>query len=1179
MFPSAIGFTTFLIFFFCIFTDPTPMTFYTTSETLLQSINSSSSDYEVDTTEAPNTSQENIQDNTVDSSKMMELIGESMSDSSMSGPTISEDYSHNISLKLLSSETNNEEGNDREELPKGNTEVYTENTSTGETSKTEESDKKKLHKEDTEVYTKSTGTGETSKTEGSATQEVQEDNSEVYEESNGSGETSKREENKIEELQKDGIMVHTESKGAGQANMREESDKEDLQQDNTKVYTESESSGETTKGEENNKEELQEDNNVVYAEIKSSGETTKGEENNIKELQQDNTEVYTESEGSGETTKREENNKEELQDNTKVYRESTGTGETSRKEENVKLELQKGDTEEDIMDISSEKMKNGITETWTDETITVQNHLILDSEGANNNSIDEEAYLSDATTTVIYPSDDKSMVRDSEAVWYVADIMKSSTETSQETVWHEITTNTNDDENGGSGTEPMKYVTTVSSREGSGERTVTESTGGSDNSKSITSSGETGQHKYDEDNTAKDISFQNSSTTTGPDEHTQSTENEPRDTVPVITFQNDMESHYDMGIVLPDLDNNQMQVDYDIKKTETDPVVGKEGEINTSLEYSSTTNNSTAGGQNTSKLGHRIFQNSNEESEATNTDESTPASFTTTPTSEVTSEFKTSETVPTTEYATDHSETVYITKIQLSVASLLMHHSPTEAQSVEFSSPIYDSTTPDILEGEHPLNSEESKQKTENTAATATEKLQDVTAANSLSDRSNIQESKTETYISNEGIPYSEPVTESFTESVGNTASSDNTETSTYLTTDTTEPSERILAAAIAFKSNKTTNTFETNTEVIRLEADESQTSRNEDKGEEFSSEVNYSLDKSKYSYESKSRDKNNYPEGIDIMKSVQTTESMFTTSNSFEITDKFNENHSQTLGDEFSNVSQTTVDTDTDSASEEMAVMTGEHGTSTTSSYSLQETEMPFWQNSFTQHIEEHNNNSNNNSNIIPQDKTEDSRLSGSDDGESWNSNADKIAGAKQPNNFDKIYPESLSTEDKSTDYERHATDESVLAKEVKSAIYSSSSYEVNFHDIYGIGDYYVASSESVLADNITDLSGETTTTVTSPSSEEQSAELTTVRSRSNESKERYSQQYVDVDTTVRPTESATTNKTESALKSTTPGLLETFHNSEEVTEISEIKVHNSVEEGQDAYSQDTKLENENSY
>jgi hypothetical protein len=853
------------------------------------------------------------------------------------------------------------------------------------------------------------------------------------------------------------------------------------------------------------------------------------------------------------------------------------------------------------MDISSGQMKDKIAETWSDETTTTQNHHILDSEEAKINKTDEYVNSAAATTTVIYPSDDKGMMKDGGSLWFIGEDKKSSVDsvtygTSQETVQHEVTTNiSEDDKEGGSGTESIQFEASVRSREGSDEGTANESTGDDDN-ESKTSSGELGPNKYDENN-PKAGSFEdsNTKTTTDIDDHTQAFEHEPRDTVPVITLQNDMESSH-MGIVLPDLDNNKMQVDYDIKKIETNPLVGTEAEINTSLEYSNITNKNTADDLNKSELGGKTFQTSNEEeSEGITTDESSTVSFTTTPTSEVTSEFQATETTEVSEFNMGQGETAYSTKNHLSIASLSMHDSRTEAHNEEFMSPTDGSTTPDILEGEHPLNSKELEQTAEHTQTTAIEELQEATTVNSKSDNSGIQESETELYTSDEGISHTEPVRESFTGSFGNTDSPNETEGSIHSTTHTTELNKKVPDAAVAFKSNKAADisettdilpkewltydqlTTETNTEVVP------QTSPNEDKAEEFSSTVNYSHNKTGHSYESKSGEKTDQPVEIDTTKTVWTTESMLTTFNSLETTDKFDNrpsnDDSETSADEFSNNIQTTKDNDTDTASEETDVTTTEHGTSTTSDYSLKETKMPVWQNSSSEHSDEHNRwegTDAKNPDVITQKNfyiNEDSKLGGSDESESWNSNINKKSWAKQPNKFDKIHPESLNSEDKSTDYYQHGSDESVSTQEVKSAFYSGDSYEQSFHDIYGPGDYYVTSSESGLTYNTTDERSEAISTVTNPSSQEQFTVSTTVRSSDNEDKESYSQVYVDTDTTVTPTDSSTigaTNKTESALESTTPGLFENVYNSGEITNVSEIKVENSVED-----SQDIKFEN----
>lgn len=930
------------------------------------------------------------------------------------------------------------------------------------------------------------------------------------------------------------------------------------------------SSAETRCKEDNDKEEISKNNTEVYTESTNTGETTEREEDD-KEETQDTTEVKTENTGTEETSTRQKDAKDEEEsqkDSTEVYTESTSTGETSKQERNDEEELQQVSTEvytestisnkEDEMDMSSEQMEDKIAETRSDETTTTHNSA-------------------DVTTTVIYPSDENGMMKDGGTMWFIGEV-KSSVEsvthgTSQETVQHEITTIAiEDDKEVGSGTESTQFEAFVGSREGSDEGTSHESTGDDGNKFNI-SSGELGQNKYDENNPEAG-SFENSNTNSTAD-HTQATEHEPRDSVPVITLQNDMESSH-MGIVLPDLDNNKMQVDYDIKKIETNPTVGTEAEINTSLEYNNITNKITADYLDKSELGGKTFQTSNEEeSEGITTDESTDdASFTTTPTSEVTSEFQSTETTEMNEFSMGQGKT------GLSAASLLTHDSQTEAQDEESMNPTDGSTTPDILEGEHPLNTKEFEQTTEHTQTTPTDEPKDATTANTISDDSGTQDTKAEMYSSDKDISHTESTRESFTDSFGNIDSSSETENSMHSTTHTIQLNKKILDAAVAFKNNKVEDilpkewftydqlTTETNTEAVP------QTSPNEDKAEEFPSTINYSHDKIRNSYESKSVEKTDRPVEIDTTKPVWTTESIMTSFDSSETTGKIDNrpsnDDSQTSADELSNEIQTTINIDTDS--EETNVTITEHGTSTISDYSLKETKIPFWYIPSLEHSEESNRSegtdtssdvtSENNFNI-----NEDSKQGGSD--ESLNSNTYKKSWAKQPNEFDKIHPESLNVEDKSTDYNQHGSGESVSMKEVKSAFYSGDSYEQSFLDLYGPGDYYVTSSESDLTYNTTDERGEATSTVTIPGSQEQFTESTTVRSSDNEDKESYSQVNVDTDTTVTPTDSsitAATNETESALESTTPRLSENVYNSGEISNLSEIKVWNSLEDSQDA-------------
>jgi hypothetical protein len=1109
------------------------MMFYTTPETLSESTKSSSVDYEADIANTPNALQENIQDNVVDSSKWIELLGEK-SDSPMPGTNTSNNYDEDTSLKPSSAKTNTEEESVQEELPKDNTEVYTESASTVGASKGEENDKAGLQQENIGVHTENTGSDETSK--------------------------------------------------------REEGDREELQKDNTEIHTENTSSRETSKSEENDREGLQQDNTEANTESIGTGEANNSEESDKEWPQQDNTEVYRPGTNTGETSEREEDDKEEPKgENTDVYTENTSN--------DMSNSLPLHSTEEGKKGSSSGKMENEIAGTWSDETSTTDNPHVLGSEEANNSgSMDEEANSADAKKTLIYPSDDNGMVKDGGAVWYIGEVKKTSAESikyeaSQETERHEITTSkSEDEEEGGSGTASPQYETTVNT-----EGTVTESTGEGNNIESKMDEG-----KYGEDDTETD-SFQNNSTTIIPDRHTQSVEHEPMDTIPVISFQNDMEAPH-MDIVLPDSEN-KMQIDYDIKKIEINPVIGVESELNINSEYSNTTNSSSADGQNTKEADNRTFQNSNEESENMNTDESSPTPFTTSPTSAARSEFQPTETTETSESTVTQDGTAYTTKIHLSVASFLMHDDPTKAQNEEFTSPIGESTTPDILEGEHPLNPKEFVQTTEHTEATSSEELQDITTENAISDSKGMEKSKAVPHTSDGGISHTEHISETFTESVGNTASSEEVERITYSTTDATQSSEKILATVIAFKSNTTANiseasdklpeewlktsqlTTETNTEVAHLEANESQTEVNGDKGEELISTVNYSHEESRYSYESESREKADQSEETDVTKAISTTENTLTTPNSLESTEIFvdnpsDKNDSQTLANEVFNEHQITEGNGTDIASEKMDVTSGEHGT-TEANYNIHKTEMLFQKNPISQQNEKYSkweNTDASNSDVIPQENLAvagDSRLHGSDESESWNYNANK-SGAKQSNKFDKIYPESFSTEDKSIDYDQRTSGESVFVKEVESAMYSSGSYEMNFHDIYGTGDYYVSSSESGLTHN-TDVNSEATSTVTSPNSVEQSTDTSTVRSREDDDSGRSSQKFVDDDTTILPTEATATNRTESPLESTTPGLLENVYTSDETTDLSEVKVQNSVEDNQDAGSQDTKLENEN--
>jgi hypothetical protein len=1071
------------------------MIFYTTPETLSESTKPTSVDHEADIA--------NIQENIVDSSKWIELLGEK-SDSSMLLPDTSNNYGEGTSLEPFSVERNTEKDSVKEEILKDNTEVSTESTSTIEANNGVEVDKVGL-------------------------------------------------------LQ-DSTSVHAENTDSDEASKREEGDREGIQHDSTEVNTESTSTEET--------------NNI---------EEDKGEW-----PQQDITEFYTHSTITGETRERDDDKEEPKRENTEVYTESTNN--------DLFNSLPTHRTEEDKTDTSSGKLKNEIAGTWSDETSTTQNHPILGSEEANNSgNMGEDVNSADATKTMVHPSDDNGMMKDGGVAWYIGEVKKSSTEsvkyeTSQETERHEITTSKSEVEEGGSGTESPQYGKTMST-----EGALTESTVVHDNIESKTDEG-----KYDEDYTETG-SFENISTTTVPDRHTQSMEQEPIDTVPVISFLNDMETPH-MDIVLPDSENDKMQKDYDIKKFEINPVTGIESELDISSEYSSITKNSAPDGQNTKEVHNRVFQNSNEGSGDIDTDEYSLAPSTTSPASHAATEFQPTETTDASESTETQDGTAYTTKYNLSVTTILMHVDPTKAQNEEYASPTDEATTSDILEGENPLNSKEIAQTTEHMQENSNEDLQGVTTANSISDSNNLEESKTVMYKNDEGISHTQLISETSTENTGNTASSYETEKNTYSTTDATQFSEKILATVTAFKSNKTASmpeisttlpkewlkasqqTTETNTAVAHLEANESQTEVNGDKEEEIISTVNYNLDNRIYSYEAKSGETADQSKETDITKVVSTTESTLTTLNSFESTDKFvdnpsNKNDSQTLENDIFNEHQTTDDNATDITSDKMDVTSGEHGTSL-SNYNIQATEIPFHNNPISQQNENYSkweSTDARNSGAIPQETptiTGDSRLDGSFESESLNYNENK-SGDKQSNKFDKIYPESFSTEDKSINYDQHTPDEPVFVKEAESALYSIGSYEMNFHDIYGTGDYYVSSSESGLTHG-TDMNSEAASTITSPSSVEHSTDAITVRNRNNENTGRSSQELADIETTVPPTEVTTTNRTESELESTTPRMLENVYNSDEATDNSEVKVQ-TVEDNQDADIQARKSKNEN--
>jgi hypothetical protein len=415
-----------------------------------------------------------------------------------------------------------------------------------------------------------------------------------------------------------------------------------------------------------------------------------------------------------------------------------------------------------------------------------------------------------------------------------------------------------------------------------------------------------------------------------------------------------------------------------------------------------------------------------------------------------------------------------------------------------------------------------------------------------------------------------------------NTALADETDKSVFFTSGATEASEKILGSVDAFKSNKTANTTAAsdilpkewlkthhitaikNPDAVHVEEedeDKSQTTFSHEKAEEFTSTVNYGYDESSSLHESKSGDKTGQPKETDTTNTEWATENMLKTMDIFKNTDKVddfppNRNDSQMSSHDFLNESQSANDQGTNNASMEMEETTGEQGISTALNYNSHEKEMPILNNFFSQHKEKHNEgegNDNSTTDIIHHGDgaiTEGAIFSGPGDNEGWISDALKKSWNKQPNKFEKNYPESFGTEDK--------------------AVYSSSSYEMNSHDFYGIGDYYVSSSESGLTYNVTDVHSEATSTVTSTSSEEQSTDLITSRSRDNGNEGRNVQEYTENETTMRPTESDETNKPETALESTTPVPLENFHNSTEITKTSEVNIKSSLEDNQNAASLD---------
>jgi hypothetical protein len=362
---------------------------------------------------------------------------------------------------------------------------------------------------------------------------------------------------------------------------------------------------------------------------------------------------------------------------------------------------------------------------------------------------------------------------------------------------------------------------------------------------------------------------------------------------------------------------------------------------------------------------------------------------------------------------------------------------------------------------------------------------------------------------------------------------------------------------------------------------DKSQTTFNHNKAEEFTSTVNYSYDESSSLHESKSGDKTDQPKETDTTNTEWATESMLKTMEIFKNIDKVddfppNRNDSQMSAHDFLNESQSANAQGTNNASMEMEETTGEQGISTALNYSSHEKEMPFLNNFFSQNREKHNEgevSDNSTTDIIHHGDgalTGGAMFGGPGENEGLISDVSKTSWNKQPNKFEKEYPESFSTEDKSTAFDQHGSDKPAFAKEVQSAVYSSSSYEMNSHDFYGVGDYYVSSSESGLTYNMTDVHSEATSTVTSTSSEEQSTDLMTSRSTDNGNEGRNVQEYTDNETTMKPTESDETNRPETALESTTPVPLEYVHNSTEITKTSEVNIKNSLQDNQNAASLD---------
>lgn len=121
--------------------EPTPMSFYpsTSPETI---------DYQGDMAETSNTSGENIQDNSVDSSKKTDAI---LNDGPVFGSNaISDYYEEESSLKPASTETGNENNDNTEKLYQDSTELHIKRVNITETSSEDEIEKEKSPNDNTE---------------------------------------------------------------------------------------------------------------------------------------------------------------------------------------------------------------------------------------------------------------------------------------------------------------------------------------------------------------------------------------------------------------------------------------------------------------------------------------------------------------------------------------------------------------------------------------------------------------------------------------------------------------------------------------------------------------------------------------------------------------------------------------------------------------------------------------------------------------------------------------------------------------------------------------------------------------------------------------------------------------------------------------------------------------------